>query len=277
MAVSFTSPAVAAASSGGLQITAHASNNTKGNYGQIVASLAADCMGMVIGMGDSASGDWLIDIATGAAASEVVIIANIHWGRQQSRQKEAFFIPFKIAAGTRLAARCQCTTGGSSMDISVTFVHAWPLSVPTVATTYGAATGDSGGVSVDPGASANTKGAYSEITAATTGVIKWLLVCVGNQNNGAETAAGTLLDIATGAAAAEVVLIPDIHIAAGTVADVKVPHYFSVPCDIPSGTRIAARAQSSTNDATDRLLDVSVIGFGPNMGIAASAQSHIGI
>jgi hypothetical protein len=33
-----------------------------------------------------------------------------------------------------------------------------------------------------------------------------------------------------------------------------------LPVSIPAGSRIAARAQSSINDATDRLFDLEVIG-----------------
>ena len=278
MAISFTTPGLTPASSDSNRITSGAAN-TKGSWVEVEDSLTSDAQGLLLTFGDSSSDDYLFDIGVGAAASEVVVVANIPWCRQlaSSGIKESAYIPFRIAAGARVSLRCQNTVGGGTASAGVTFLHAVPLSPCTVATTYGAATADSGGTSVDPGSSANTKGAYSQITASTTGAIKWLLVGIGNQVNTTRTSANWLMDIATGGAGAEVVLIPNLNLQAGAGLDVMHPHYFSFPCDIPSGTRLAVRAQCSITDATDRLFDVILIGLGPNYGMSPRAVAGIGI
>jgi hypothetical protein len=129
-------------------------------------------------------------------------------------------------------------------------------------TTYGAATGDSGAVSVDPGGSANTEGSYSEITAGTTHNIKSLLIVVGTAGNGALSAANWLIDIATGTGGSEQILIPNLCMGAALQSDFMIPAVFGpFVVDIASGTRLAARAQCSITDATDRLFDMEILGL----------------
>jgi hypothetical protein len=44
--------------------------------------------------------------------------------------------------------------------------------------------------------------------------------------------------------------------------DTPEPQYYGFPVSIPKGSRVAARAQCSINDATDRLIDITLIGLG---------------
>jgi len=129
--------------------------------------------------------------------------------------------------------------------------------------TYGAVTADSGGTGVDPGGSANTKGAWSELTAATSFDIGALLVVVGTRANSAVDASHEqLLDIGVGAASSEVVVLPDMALRASAVTDLYQPEFGFYFVDIDAGSRIAARSEDNQTDATDRLLDVEAIGFG---------------
>lgn len=252
--------------SGSTQLTGNASANTKmTSYTTLVSSTAFASFGILLAIGDSGSGDYLIDIAIGAASSEVNLISNLLWSRQLGSGGRTYsvFIPIYVPAGVRLSARHQSSTGSNNLDIQATLCGTkglFPLPFKKV-TSYGPATGDSGAVSIDPGGTINTKPAtWTQIVAATTDEIHWLIISIGNQANATRTGASWLLDIGVGGAGAEVVKIPNLRLSAGTGADEMNPQYYSVPCYIPSGSRIAANAQCSINDATDRLFDLALYG-----------------
>ena len=243
--------------------TASGSTNTKGSWVEIDASVDFDAAGfyLVIEHGSNAAADKLLDIGEGAAASEVAIVSNLLLGQPVSFLAHAWqvHVPIPVKAGTRLSARLQCTDASQALRIQVTYYAGVAPESLALATTYGANTSDSGGVSIDPGGAANTKGAYSEISASISGT-RHLLIGVGGQNNGARSDAFWRCDIAIGAGGSELVVIPDIplfvdgihHLIAGAPIDRILA--------LPNGIRMAGRAQCSITDATDRLFDLSVIG-----------------
>jgi hypothetical protein len=102
----------------------------------------------------------------------------------------------------------------------------WPLSVE-----LGSA------VNVTADASTHTKGAWTELIASTDAAARWLAVSITNFTNATDTAA--LLDIGTGASGSETVRIANIG--AGMASNIL--HMF--PLSVASGTRIAARSQST--------------------------------
>ena len=129
--------------------------------------------------------------------------------------------------------------------------------------TYGADPATTIGASIDPGAVAHTKGAYTQLTAATTSTIKWLGISISNKKNTAHAATTTwLMDIAVGGAGTEGVVIPDLSFISMSTNQGFHPSYYSLPVDIPTGSRIAVRAQCDITDATDRTFDVILYGVG---------------
>jgi hypothetical protein len=84
---------------------------------------------------------------------------------------------------------------------------------------------------------------------------------VTSQLNGAPTSNRWQFDVATGAAASEVVLIPDIRICSATSEPKAIAAYRSHDflTYVAAATRLSFRGSSGINDATDRLLDVSVL------------------
>ena len=272
---------VASNSTYGVIITAPGATNTKGAYAEVVASTAGAATGMVVvistGGNDS---DGLFDIATGAASSEVDIVSNqfIRHQNSNTNQSHVFYYPVAIAAGTRVAMRRQATSTTASMTASIYLLNETQskrLDTCT-AVTYGAATGDSGGTSVDPGGTASTKGSYSQITATTSADIHFVTVMVGHaDNNNALTSCYWSIDIATGAAASESIVIADIRTQVHTGSRINSAHFFGpFPVYITSGTRLAARAQCSTNDATGRLIDVIVTGYTATLGLSGGGGAH---
>lgn len=255
-----------AATSATVFATSSGSANTKGTYAELVASTAHRANGfwLIVRSGGN-SGDFLLDVAIGSGGSEQVIVANVLFTRQARRWAyPPLYVPLAIPAGTRIAFRVQCTTASSTLGAEVVLVAGGTMNAggAQLATTYGANTGDSGGVSIDPGGTINTKGAYSEITSATTAPIHWLILAIGNQNNAVASTASWLIDIAIGAAAAEQVVIGNLEVVCDSNEDMPLPALFAVPVSIPAGTRLAVRSQCDISDATDRRLDAVLIGVG---------------
>jgi hypothetical protein len=265
--------AVNTTTTNGIAIANPGALNTKGAYTQLIASTTVTTTALAISaICIDNNNDYLIDIATGGAGAESVILSNLP-GHQTSTNNNALtygVLPISIASGTRVAARYQA---GSITGDDV-LLNAYFLGKDTVgfdectsAVTYGADTSDSGGVQVDPGGAANTKGSYSEISASTSANIKWIMVGVGNRANTARSSCSWYVDIATGAAASESVVVPNLQFRGDVVSHCIHPQWsFPIPIVIASGTRIAARAQCTTTDATDRLLDIIVVGFDGTAG-----------
>ena len=266
----------------GALVTANTTANTKGSWTELLASTSEEAVGIYVDISSAtASGRYLLDIGTGAAAAESAVIANIPFAAGSSAvvnvSLPGFYVPLSIASGTRISARCQSSTaGGVQLQVSIYVVGG---SGSATVTTYGADTSDSGGTEVDPGASANTKGAYSEIASATSADHDTFIAIVTGKANAVPTTAAFVMDIATGAAASESIVIPNLAFSSNDSADSVGPIVFSFPLSISSGTRLAARAAATTNDATDRLFDVIVLGVSngqPSGGGGASAYAFIG-
>lgn len=259
----FESVGAATASSGGTTITA-GSANTKGSWTQLIASTGESGSWIGVSFGHSPNGsDVLLDIGIGGAGSEKVILANLCTSEWATTEISDYYFPIRVPSGSRVAARCQSTFASDTVRCSAV-VGAGTAKTPSplnVVTTYGANTADSGGTSVDPGGSANTKGSYSQITSATTAPVSAILVGFPGQDNHARTLARFLVDIAVGAAASEKIVVPNLAVVTETNNTPRPNPYGPIPCQIASGSRIAARMQSSITDATDRIFDVIVYGI----------------
>lgn len=244
-------------------ITADASADTKGSYTQIVAATAFEASGLLIQMGVANINEYLVDFAVGAAASEQIIVPDLLYGNPSRRIGGNYFINISVPAGSRLAARCQGGTGSDLIDTQVYLLSSNFMQAPRYhrCTTYGADTSDSGGVGIDPGGSANTKGAYSQIVASTTNNIKELLIVIGEGGNSTRSAASWLMDVAIGTGGSEQIIIPDLHFGSSIQGDDLEPFVFGpFKVSIPSGTRLAIAAQCDITDAADRLFDAVIYG-----------------
>lgn len=246
--------------------------NVKGAWVELTPASPIQADGLLVVIsGGLGVGDSLSDIALGAAGAETIIAPNLfasqvrYVGGLDIGSGSFYYLPIAIPAGTRIAARQQ-NRSNVAIYMTVTLVRQSGLASQGLGTVsaYGAVTANSGGTSIDPGAVANTKGAWTELTAATAADIHALALALGGQHNAARTGAGWLLDVGIGAAGAEVVLLPDLSFSSSNVFNNiggLWPSLFGpIPCYIPAGTRIAARAQCSTTDATDRIFDLIAYG-----------------
>lgn len=255
------------AASRAVQVLSSGSNNVKGAYVTMLDPTPFASDGLLFQVGDGGTGDFLVDIAIGAAASEQIVFENIQLSRGAGGMQigHTVYLPFKIPAGVRVAMRCQTSNATSAIDVILELMAggAFAPLVYERAVTYGAVTADSGGVSVDPGGTIHTKGAWTEIAAATTARIRHLMLCIGNQQNTSRSQGAWLLDIGVGSAGNEAPIVSNLLINSGSsTLDLVSPRVIAFPCDIPAGSRLVARSQSSINDATDRLFDVVAVGIG---------------
>lgn len=248
-------------------ITASGSAHTKGSYTEIAPATGFDgVLEYLLVAPGSALG--LMDLAIGAAGSEQIVVANI---MRQGVLSGGFIAPqtvpiplgLALPAGTRLSARCQAATGSQTQFVAAYMASAFP-DRPRFkrSETLGVNTGTSRGTSIDPGGVAHTKGAYVELASATAfDHCRWLVLW-GNQANATPSACTWMLDLAIGAAAAEQIVAPDLYITTTTTAAITLGPSAAWVLDvaIPTGSRVAARAAgSNVTDATDRLIDVSII------------------
>lgn len=241
--------------------------NTKGTYTQLIASTTFRSTAMLVMWDDPAVAvDYLIDVAVGAAASEVVIAPNLFFssGATGTISYGAYYLlNIGIPAGSRLSARSQASTASSVSRISIVlFGKSLFASSPlNVVTAYGVNTATSGAVSIDPGGTANTKGAYSQIVASTTAPIRELYLAIGNQKNATRASASWLVDIAVGGAGSEQIIFPNLALNCSTSPDVLTPQvYGPLPAGIVTGTRLAVRAQSDLITAATRIFDAAIFG-----------------
>lgn len=258
---------VTSGSSTGIAITAAGSANTKGSWVELTPATTRPATGLLVTIrrGHTATADFLLDIGIGGSGSEIAIVPNLKGdnGSNLLTRSAPLLIPVSIPAGTRIAARCQSTSASAISRVQVTLLYGSWLGQPTLGrvTDYGTATADSGGVSVDPGGSANTKGSWAQIVASTTNPIRALIIGIGNQANSSRTNADFLLDVAFGGSGSETVLVADQHLEASASDDIMSPTFIGpIPVNIPAGTRLAARGACSITDATDRLFDVICYG-----------------
>lgn len=255
----------------GTAVTSSASANTKGSYTQLMASTSFDAAAIMLDIntnfGDT---NYLLDIAVGAAASEQIIIPNLALGFNLGLSNSVLF-PVAIPAGSRIAARCQDNFGSSVVYLSgqlfsASFINQAPFHTVTA---YGAVTTTSAGTVANSGAVANTKGAWAQLTAATTQAHSGLLVAAVRSPQSTVITAdySQLADIGVGAAASEQILIPDLRGVASRSSSPSFkgalnPSIWCFPqCDIPEGVRLAVRQQSTTTNASDRTGSYVVYGL----------------
>jgi hypothetical protein len=248
----------------GTLLSPHASLNTKGVYNTVLTTTHATRFLLIeLKPAGVAAQQALVDIAYTAGGSEYNVIEDL--GVNSSTGPAAITIPLAVAipAGAVIKARYARTNASLTMRCSIKAFAGQGLAAPSSIATYGAVSGDSGGTSVDPGGTINTKAAtWTEVTAATTHRIESMLVHIGNQANATRTDATYLLDIGVGASTFETVKVPDLTFTIDDTDDNPYPSYIGpFPISIPVGTRLSVRGQSTINDATDRLFDVILYGI----------------
>jgi len=237
---------------------------------ELVASTEVGGFHDITIMGGDKYGDMLVDIAIGPAGSEVVLISNLYHrlvnASTHLRNSSYYRLPIYIPAGTRISAKSQSTyNNANNIEVFSTISEQGGFGAENqlaLCKTYGANTSDSGGTSVDPGATINTKGSWVELSSALEYDVKGLIITSGCQNNTYRATCTWGVDIGIGTSGSEVELISSLPFAVHAYGDVITPNFTELlEVNIPKNTRLVARAQCTISDATDRLLDIIAYAF----------------
>lgn len=242
----------------GTVITASSTANTKGSYTQLVASTAYDACFMMVTISAPSTANAinskaeLIDIATGASGSEIVLVPNLIFPAYSytTIYGVSYGFPCCIPAGTRIAARSQSGLASNTSGVQVTLFDG-SFSQPEgfgIVDSYGPSTSTSLGTPAIASGTADAKGSYAQLTASTSHDLAGVMVALDTQNATLNNTA-FLVDIAIGASGSEVVIVPNIMVCCGS-GWLSPPVTPFIPVNIPAGTRIAARVQSNVASAT---------------------------
>jgi len=256
----------------GATCTSDASAHTKGAWTEIISSTAAAAVRVVVYVRGATSGrSFLLDIGTGAIASEAVAIGNLIIDSRENtvNSEHAYQMQFLLAvpAGTRLSCRCQDNSGSGQLEVFVVLQGADSLAPPagTSLNTYGAVTASSLGTSIT--ATSGGESSWVELTSSSAADLQAFYVMTGNNGATARAASRRFhCDIGTGAIASEVAVLEGMIYFQGNAdegmhPDFHGPYYVS----IPSGTRIVARGWASGGTSND--FDIVLIGVS---GLAAA-------
>lgn len=262
----FEAIGIDAGNSTGTLVTPSASANVKGSYAELTSATAFSYEAVYVTIECSTVAPVLVDVAIGAAASEVVLIPDLFFSKALSsavRSIARFLIPIAVPAGARVAARAASPNGsGATCRVAILGIGGDGILVGNGSSAWSAVHASiAKGVVVDPGGSADTKGSWVELISSTPSLTRSLTVTIGNDNIISNTFDHWLVDIATGAGGSEVLKLSDFFITGENSLDFCRSN-ITIPCAIPAGTRIAARAQSNDITVNRRELLVSLIGVG---------------
>lgn len=252
----------AASSRSTVTATASGTPHTKGAWVEIEASLSEEAHLVFIELAATTSTNGvatstLLDIGVGAAASEVVKVANLPIGYAVAGHR--LVVPVTIPAGSRVAVRVQSAVASKTVECYYGFADLNVTSKPAASlVTMGADTATSKGVSVAYPGSLNTKGSWVEIEDSTPADFEALIIGIQADGDTGLDAANSLIDIGIGAAAAETVLFNNVYVLSAT-SDNYSPKLLHTTrsAEIPAGSRLSARWQTS---AANNSLDIILIG-----------------
>lgn len=252
----------------GTLVTASATVNTKGAWVSLgTPSFPFDSLSVFLG-GSSAAADYVVDLGIDDGAGNVFAVAeDLRLGALKGAA-DLFLnyqLPLRLPNGVPVSARCACSTASGTLRALVVGTSAGPLSAGGFSrciALYTPAT--SRGVTIDSGATANTKPAtWTQTQAATSHEVDAIMIGIGPNADVTRTTATTgLLDIGVGASGSEFALASNLLWGFTTTSDTPFPNVVGpLPLGIPAGSRVSARMQSTNATAGDRTVDLAVWGF----------------
>ena len=238
--------------------------NTKGTWHDL-GVLAIDAGQMAINLHDYSDSfnNMMIDIGIGDPGQESTIFGNLTATKSNVFQTRILTLPTIAPSGAHVVARAQNdgTAGTPQINIGILIygINFKNPSPPRSTVHYGPSVSLSRGVLVDPGASANVKSAWVEITSGTSIDHSSLLITIQGDTDTVKPAGNALIDIGIGTSGNEVVILPNLPSTFASSDDHLPVMFGPFLLSIPSGTRIVARVQSSDTSGT-RQIYVDVIG-----------------
>lgn len=256
----------ATGSSNGTTITSGAAD-TKGSWTALGAATSFAYEGITIYLANNHAADFLLDIGIDdGAGNNFILVADLSMAarKQVDEHNLAIFVPVHVPAGALIEARVASSTASATLNCLIVGHSANPGGFPgySRAVKLFTVTG-SRGVNVDPGGTANTKGAWAQMVASAPADVAAIFGVVGFNTDVARAAIATmLLDVGVGASSDEYASISDLFFGWETTwdgpNDVILP---PMPLAIATGTRVVARAQCSITTDSDRDIDLALYGL----------------
>jgi hypothetical protein len=250
----------------GTQVVAASAPYVKGDWTTIIpATSTFDAQGLLVGVLQWGAGKGLLDIGVGTPPK--TILANL---LIQSYQAPTVCItcqlPLGVPAGQAVSARYQSTAFYSVYMTATAISQGFlPPSALGAAQTLGTVTTyepptpslSNDGTVVDPGATANTKGAAATLGTLTRNCSS-LMIAIGRRGAYCATARWFLDILADG-----VVVLPDLTLVANATASMLAQVIIGpLPLSLRAGTVLTAKAQCTSLLAGMRELEVAVYAFG---------------
>lgn len=222
------------------------SSGAKGSYVQLSASTPFAATGLLVTLaGRLGSVDVFVDLAVGAAGSEQIFASDL-WAAGFGRFR--YFLPIRVPAGVRLAARASSTdtSFGSGVYVNVQLIAGGMMGMAPLSRCDALGIASNAGTTVTAGGSANTKGSWAQLIASTARMYRALIVATRGP---AAVGSVAMFDVGIGAASSEQVVIPDIgteQTTSGSNDTQFGPVTPPFPCVVPAASRIAGRVQAQT-------------------------------
>lgn len=246
-------------------ITASGTANAKGAWSSL-GTVGFETNYIIVSLNNIAASNKLVDIGINDGSGNYhVIAANLYVpGAKYADLAWYYPLPLRIPAGAEIGARCQASTASHTLVVHVQCFSRGLNGAPGYARVdwINSATTNSRGITVDPGATALTKGAWTQIQSSTSVTYDALMMTVGFAGDVARTATATcLVDVGLGTSGNEFAIVPDMFLRWTATSDG--PEYIigHMPVEVPQSSRVVARAACSDATAGDRAIDVALYGF----------------
>lgn len=229
----------------GTTVTAGGSNNTKGNYATLgTTSFQYDGIELTFSSFSSAN-RYRIDIAINTTADTIIIPdLFVDCTTNGSSTSTSVFIPISVPTGAAVKARCQSNSASATVNILATGYQTDSKGMRgfarCVSCTDWTNTDPTGSVTL----TSTTLTGWAQVQASTTARIAALYAAIDARGVAMTGSVDLLFDIGWGSAGNERQLARFLMRSASAHQQIFGPF----PCDFPSGTRLAFRAQASTTD-----------------------------
>lgn len=247
-------------------VTAPSTTHTMGAWVEIASALTEDvcCVTINTTAPVNVSGtntSTMLELGVGASGSEQAIVTGILVGNKSS-STAGWVVSVFIPKGARVAVRMQSAVPSASYTFRFRFgrLNYRAAKPAPYVSAIGADYATSSGVFVPVG-SIHTKGAWTELTPATSERLAGFQVCADGASDTAIPGGSALLDIGFGPSGSEVPLLENLFYVIGASEQMD---FFggALPwclVDIPPGTRLAARMQASSVSMDN--IGVVLLGF----------------
>lgn len=231
--------------------------NTKGSWVQVAASLSNNYDSLYVAVKHNraamSQGRYFVDIATGAASSEVTVLQNIQGAKSSAMDVPNptvnNLLPVAVNSGTRLSARVQC----SDTNSFITYLYGLraPAAKPLAPIPMEISLAASGlnllhqpmpniGSSVESEETPAQDNTWVEVVASTSAATQYIILTLRETHLAGNNLLISLVDIGVGSAGSEVVIARELWNIKNNLNASFMSHY-RLPLNIPAGSRVCIR------------------------------------